>query len=111
LKAAKALAQTTVVLLAAVAVISCSRDDFYDSYAGVETGMSLERVEEILGKGVQLSEREVPTTPDFSKPLHDRIVPVVKGEVVYKWERGDKYILIGFQERKVVGRWFWEPSL
>jgi hypothetical protein len=111
-----ALIITGIFVVGALAWFSLpQRDAFVRTYDRIAVGMSLEAVETMLGKGELLDATEVPQTPDFSKPVENRLVPVVKGNVVYIWRTGDtlggKRILVGFKDGKVVDKCRRVPSL
>jgi hypothetical protein len=73
--------------------------------------MTLEEVEILLGKkGVETV--DVPGIVDWEQPEASpkRVKAVVTAEKILRWEEGSRYILVGFDNGLVTGKWYWEPS-
>ncbi len=85
----------------------------YYGYQTIHAGMSLLEVEQVLGRGVEIDQQELPTRVDFTEPdPSKRRRPVVTGRRFYRWEDGNgRRVIIGINNGRVVDKSYWEPSL
>ena len=74
----------------------------YANYERIQTGMSHERVAELLGS----SGEQTKNIRGFNTGAG-----VVWGDTFVHWRAGDDDIYVGFAEGRVTSKYYWEPSL
>jgi hypothetical protein len=99
-----ALVGCLVVVVLLVSIYMNERNRLKRAFDAITIGTPQSEVEARLGNG-----KKVATGP--GKVVDGTVVPVVEGDDIYKWEAGDVYLLIGFRNGKVFGKYFWEPDL
>lgn len=105
----------------------------YRNYKLIQTGMSIEEVQAILGPGTEIDSKEVPgvvvpVDPDEARASYERanrvgtiptardyrtrIKPVVEGDYVLRWvnSRTFERILVAFRDGKVSEKHCWDPN-
>ena len=68
----------------------------------LETGMTLEEVEVIMGEGKRLPANEIPQIGHH---------PVVNGDEFYTWSDRRGTVYLAFEHGRLASKWYWEPSL
>src|SRR5262249_12216929 len=76
-----------------------------DCQQRINSGMTLEEVETILGAGTR-----VKNVPELQEGPRGRR-PAVTGDEFYLWERDHDNLWVGFKDGKVCDTFFWTPNL
>src|SRR4051812_35559461 len=101
-----------ILTFAITLVVSGCTDGFADNYKKVSIGMSQQDVQKVLGgPGAELKREHLPQIVDRSVPGNPKLTPIVKGKTFLKWTRAQSYIIIAFDEDKVVDKTLYIPSL
>jgi hypothetical protein len=80
--------------------------------ARIRSGMSAQEVEAAIGPAREIPSADVPKVVDRNSAGGKRIVPVVHGARVLKWEHTllGRELYVGLDDDRVVSKWYWEPG-